>query len=89
MARRLLISLFSAALWSPATEATKMGRMRAERMEEVIVGILVHVVDLLKEQQVGSSLGKPLILASAPDVEYASFQIGTSGPNCHTDRYAV
>ena len=45
LASRLLISLFSAALWSPATEATSSrGRMRAERREEFI--FLVRIQNL-------------------------------------------
>ena len=38
LARRLVISLFSAALWSPATEATSRGMRREE--EEAIVRLV-------------------------------------------------
>ena len=34
LARRLVISLFSAALWAPVAEATSRGRTRTERREE-------------------------------------------------------
>ena len=42
LARRLVISLFSAALWAPVAEATSRGTMRADRREEeAIVRLLV------------------------------------------------
>ena len=43
LARRLVISLFSAALWSAATEATIRVKMRAETTEEVIVLLLTRI----------------------------------------------
>ena len=43
LARRLVISLFSAALWFAATEATIRVKMRAETTEEVIVLLLARI----------------------------------------------
>ena len=58
LARRLDISLFSAALWSPATEATSRGRRREERREEEEA--IVRLVRILGEQQAEPSSSKLL-----------------------------
>ena len=58
LARRLVISLFSAALWSPATEVTSRGRRREERREEEEA--IVRLVRILGEQQAEPSSSKLL-----------------------------
>ena len=51
LARRLVISRFSAALWFAATEATVRVKMRAETTEEVIVLLLLTRIPVLKSLQ--------------------------------------
>ena len=102
LARRLVISLFSAALWSPATEATSRGRRREERREEEEA--IVRLVRILGEQQAEPSSSKLLKsgqgIARWVELSWvrllpkltmytASPKIGTSGPNCRSDLICV
>ena len=59
LARRLVISRFSAALWFAATEATIRVKMRAETTEEVIVLLLLTRIPVLKSLQGAAGWAQP------------------------------